>query len=460
MRYTFTLLFCAVSFFTLGQRAIVIDALPANTPDGATLHLGASANGWNPGDPTWVFNPWNGDFLLEVPEAAPNSFQGKVTMGDWSGVEGTAGGGFVPNRTFNFSNSDTLTIQVAGWEGMPGGVDDLPPNVVVLDDSFFMPELDRSRRIRLFLPSDYDASTADYPVLYMHDGQNLFSAQEAFAGEWEVDESMLAFEAGGYSGAIVVAIDNGGSHRIDEYTPWANDQYGGGEGEAYTDFIVNTLKPFVDENYRTLSDRDHTGIMGSSLGGLISFYGGVRHQDVFSKVGVFSPSFWFTDDIYTYTETAGKNEDMRIFFLAGEQESGTLVPNIDNMINILSSAGFGPDEVRFDTHDDGQHSEWFWAREFPVAFVWLYMNTSVATSSEDDQKRVLIYPNPSQDTVNFDWPENVAPKALYIFDTSGRSLIKIENPPAQVDVSGLSRGLYLVKFDYITHFSQQCFIKE
>ncbi len=458
MRHIFIILAVFITGHAEAQRAVVISSIPANTPPGADIHLASSANGWNPGDPDWVFAAWNEQWIFDIPASAPNVFQGKMTMGSWQSVEGNAAGGFLPDRTFNFTSTDTLVVQILSWEGMGGGVE-LPPNVVVLDDAFFMPQLDRTRRIRLFLPSNYDSTTLDYPVLYMHDGQNLFSAAEAFAGEWEVDETMLAFEADGYNGAIIVAIDNGGGHRIAEYTPYANAQYGGGDGALYTDFIVETLKPFVDENYRTLTDRENTGIMGSSLGGLISFYAAVRHQDVFSKAGVFSPSFWFTDDIYDFMQTTGKEADMRFFFLAGELESGTLVANVEEMISVMETAGFQETEIRFDTHADGQHSEWFWAREFPDAFEWLYMSSTVDISIAQAEKKLKIHPNPVTDTMWIILPEGETNATVQIFDVAGRLCFEKRQVGPSLDLGHLPKGTYQLRLTTQQHTYTENFVK-
>ena len=381
----------------IAQRAIVINSIPENTPADAAFYLGASANSWNPGDQNWTFDPVGAVYILSIPESAPANFQGKVTRGNWATVEGTATGNDISNRSFNFSSGDTITIQVAGWVDGSSTVDDLPPNLIVLDDNFFMPQLGRNRRVRLLLPLDYDETNIDYPVLYMHDGQNLFSASESFAGEWQVDETLANFESNGYPGAIVVAIDNGGQYRINEYTPWANPQYGGGEGSEYIDFIVNTLKPYVDEHYRTLSDRDHTGIMGSSLGGLISQYAGVKYPDVFSKVGAFSPSFWFTDDIYSYTESQGHSDAQKFYFLAGGQESATMEGDVDSMISTMESVGFQEDEINFKFVSEGEHSEWFWAQEFPEAFEWLFISNATDVNEAKSGLKISVYPNPVRD---------------------------------------------------------------
>lgn len=166
-----------------GQRTVVITSLPENTPDGDPIHLAGDPNGWNPGDPDWVFQEEDELLFFEIPEEVADIFDGKITRGSWSTVEGNASGGFLPDRTFNFTNSDTVFIEVLTWEGnVP--TDDLPENLEVFDEDFYMPQLDRTRRIRVLLPNDYYETSLDYPVLYMHDGQNLFSDQESFAGEW------------------------------------------------------------------------------------------------------------------------------------------------------------------------------------------------------------------------------------------------------------------------------------
>ncbi len=443
MRYSVLIVLCAAAFHASAQRAVVITSLPSTTPVGATIYLAGSANEWNPAAVDWTFAPFEGGHVLDVPATAPNTFQGKITRGSWATVEGNAAGGFLPNRNFNFSNADTLFISVLTWEGSAPPPTDLPPNVVVLDDAFQMPELDRTRRIRLFLPSNYDepGNETQYPVLYMHDGQNLFSAQEAFAGEWQIDEAMLAFENGGYAGAIIVAIDNG-PERIGEYTPFANPQYGGGQGAEYAAFIVNTLKPFIDEQFRTRPDREHNGIMGSSLGGLISFYAATAYQDVFSKVGVFSPSFWFSSDIYTFAANEGKQEAMRYFFLAGGQESANLQSQVQQMVDIMGEAGFTEDELRYDFVPNGQHSEWFWAQQFPTAFEWLYLSSSLNTE-QARRPSLRIYPNPASERINL-LSEHATYQVAYLYDYTGREVAQFSNPQGSMSIAHLPKGLYLL----------------
>src|SRR4051812_3687009 len=134
--------------------------------------------------------------------------------------------------------------------------------VIVLPE-IWSPQLRNARDILIYLPPDYDTEIQSYPVIYMHDGQNLFDASTSYAGEWQVDETMEELSRSGYP-AIVVGISNAGEQRIDEYSPFVDDQHGGGRGDAYLAFVVETLKPQIDELYRTLPDRAHTGILGAS----------------------------------------------------------------------------------------------------------------------------------------------------------------------------------------------------
>ena len=166
------------------------------------------------------------------------------------------------------------------------------PNVHVLPTPFLIPGLNRERTVRIYLPPGYEQGTRRYPVLYMHDGQNLFDDATAYAGEWGIDETLNELAKSRGLELIVVGIDNGGAERIHELNAWDNPQFGKGEGEQYTAFIVEVLKPWIDQHYRTRPDRRHTAIMGSSMGGLISSYAISRYPQVFGKAGIFSPAYW------------------------------------------------------------------------------------------------------------------------------------------------------------------------
>jgi len=236
------------------------------------------------------------------------------------------------------------------------------PSVSILGDSVAIPQLGRTRRVWLYLPPGYATSTARYPVLYLHDGQNVFDAATSFAGEWGVDETLDSLHARGGRGAIVVAVDNGGPHRLDEYDPWksANPQLGGGEGDAYVEFLVRTLKPYVDRHYRTQPDPDHTAILGSSLGGLISLYAALKYPDVFGRAGVFSCACWIAKpQLLAYARRPRPSRSAtRFYFVSGAHETADDEPARDqrDVAGTLAAAGFPVGTaVTSVVRADGQH---------------------------------------------------------------------------------------------------------
>jgi predicted alpha/beta superfamily hydrolase len=244
------------------------------------------------------------------------------------------------------------------------------PNVQVLAP-LMIPGLDRQRTVRLYLPPSYANSKERYPVLYMHDGQNLFDAATSFLGEWEVDESLNSLAQARHLDLIVVGIDNGGEHRNLELAPFDNEN-GKAEGDAYLAFIVEVVKPYIDAHYRTKSGRDDTGIMGSSLGGLISHYAICRYPDVFGKAGLFSPSYWYTAPIYAYTKAHPPRTDARLYFYAGGREGEHMVGDMQRMVTQLRAQGFPEALLSVRVAEDARHNEAAWRAEFPRAVGWLF----------------------------------------------------------------------------------------
>lgn len=405
-----------------GQLTLRLTSWPANTPDASAFFVAGNFNNWDPGHEDYQLQP-EGDVFVLTLDLAAGSYEYKFTRGSWQSVEGTASGTFRPNRTLTYDGQpQTIDLTIAGWEDIGNGNGSLSPNVSILAEDFTIPQLNRQRRIWLYLPPDYATTDRSYPVLYMHDGQNLFDPGTSFAGEWEVDETLDALFSEGDPGIIVVGIDNGGSHRLAEYTPWPNPQYGGGEGDAYVDFLTETLKPYIDANYRTLPEAEHTGIMGSSLGGLISLYGALREPEVFGKVGVFSPSLWFTDDIYEMAEATDLNTaNLRLYLLAGEQEDGgSVVDDVAEMVTTLTNSGQPADELTFASHPDGQHAEWYWAREFGAAYTWLFGGPTTSSQTPLEWTRITVAPNPGSDTLRL-LSANGLMDALYqIVDAQGK----------------------------------------
>jgi predicted alpha/beta superfamily hydrolase len=226
------------------------------------------------------------------------------------------------------------------------------------------PELLNRRDVLVWLPESYNHSDRRYPVLYMQDGQNLFDRYTSFGGvEWAVDETMQTLGAEGLE-AIIVGLYHSGPDRIAEYNPFAEPPKG---GLRYLEFLTATIKPMIDHDFRTLTDRAYTGILGSSMGGLISLYAFFRRPDVFGLVGALSPSLWIAHGgIHTYVRHATAPHG-RIYL-----DNGTRENNAKSMAQLLQEKGYELDSsLKYVIDEGGQHTESAWARRLPEALRFL-----------------------------------------------------------------------------------------
>ena len=387
MRNIFTLLML-LPIAALSQVTIKIESLPTNTPANAPIHFAGNINGWNPGDPNYILQTGeDGNLQITIPEGN-GSVEYKFTRGSWATVEGNSTGGALPNRSFTFTGSpQTINVTILTWEDLAGGSNSTAAsNVQIISNAFAILQLNTTRRVWLYLPPDYETSGKNYPVLYMQDGQNLFDNATSFSGEWQVDETMNSLFANGDYGAIVVGIDNGGSERLNEYSPWVNPQYGGGDGDQYMIFLANTLKPYIDANYRTRPEPEMNALIGSSMGALIATYGSCEFPDTFRKVGSMSPAYWFSiSDLNNYIVNGAFNLQLhRMYFVAGTNESANMVSDINTIRTSLISRGLSPDNAltKFDAF--GQHNENYWKGEFAAMYQWLFANENLALPSRID----------------------------------------------------------------------------
>ena len=246
-------------------------------------------------------------------------------------------------------------------------------NVSILETTFVINGLnDIAHKIWLYLPPNYTTSTEKYDVIYMHDAQNLFDNATSFVGEWEIDETLNNLYNKTGKSFIVVGVENGGEKRIEEYTPWKHEKYGGGKGDIYINFLLNKLKPFIDKKYRTKPAAENTAIIGSSLGGLISFYGGLKHPETFGKIGALSTSFWFSNKVITFAEENGNQKKTKLFLLVGDKEGDSMVPDTENMSELLIDLGFPTQNLKTKIAANGKHTESFWKAEFLEVITFLF----------------------------------------------------------------------------------------
>lgn len=237
------------------------------------------------------------------------------------------------------------------------------------------------RRIRVLLPDNYFDSNQTYDVLYMHDGQNLFIDKESYSGlSWGVYETLLKLKV---NDLIIVGIDNS-DLRVFEYSPWKIDKMVkaeediGGLGDDYVEFIVDTLKPKIDEEYKTNKAKENTMIAGSSLGAFISCYIGFKYSHIFGVIGSFSLASWFNEKAFiSYLKASNLDENQRYFVSIGRNESSSdqvkdfnqiYLNNSKNLIESLKEKGI-KDIYYLETDDT--HHESAWRSAFETFILWI-----------------------------------------------------------------------------------------
>src|SRR5262245_1949527 len=209
--------------------------------------------------------------------------------------------------------------------------------------SVWSPQRRNRRDVDVYLPASYrSGGTHRYPVVYMQDGQNLSDPATAFAGTWDLEPTLERLAARGLE-IIVVGIHNAGEARLEEYSPFPDRRYGGGAGESYLSFVVETLKPRIDRSFRTRPDCDDTAIVGSSMGALISLYAFFRYPSVFGRAGVMSPSVWFAQSAVLDYIGAEPAPGGRVYLDVGLREGGSTLRNTRHLARILVRKGFRRD---------------------------------------------------------------------------------------------------------------------
>lgn len=255
-----------------------------------------------------------------------------------------------------------------------------------------VPYLNKKRRVRVLLPKDYKVEKElTYPVIYFHDGQNVFHSSESFSGHsWKTIPAIKRNP--NLPKMILVGIDNDEENRINEYTPWPitesplpSDFNLGGKGAEYSEFVMDVVKPFVDKNYRTKSDKKHTAMIGSSLGGNITAYMGIRYKNEIGKLGIFSLANWITETAFNeFLEENTMDIDQQVYIQVGTQEGddtdrqfmyGNMKQayidcSLDYMKRLILK-GLPVESIDINIFADERHTEEAWARYLVKCFEFL-----------------------------------------------------------------------------------------
>jgi predicted alpha/beta superfamily hydrolase len=244
-------------------------------------------------------------------------------------------------------------------------------------DAFHSQFLEWDHTLIVFRPPGYDADQGRrYPVLYLHDGQNVFDQATSVGQEWRVDETAMGLiTAGAVEPLIIVAIYNTGEHRIEEYTPTADpEKKQGGKADLYGRMLVEEIKPFIDREYRTRADAQSTGLGGSSLGGLLTMHLGLRHPGVFTRLAALSPSVWWDNKVIVreVNELPSKLP-LKVWLDAGTAEGEKVVADARELKDALLKKGWveGQD-LSYMEAEGAQHNEASWASRVDSVLKFLF----------------------------------------------------------------------------------------
>ncbi len=363
---------------------LVLTGLPEGTPADATVTLAGGINGWNPQAPGFAFSATEkGPRTLKLELRQGVAFEYRLTRGSWDTAERGADGSERRARTLVVTGDMRVELRVERWLDSPGRAtlvrSTLTGTIVQVKD-VESPQLGNSRNLLVYLPPSYRKSDKRYPVLYLHDGQNVFNELTAFIKrEWRADEAAEALAAKGHE-VILVAIENNARERGAEYLPFkahANDF--APRGHAHAAFVAETIKPLIDARYRTLPDAAHTGIAGASFGGIISLYTALSYPEVFGFVGAFSPSLWVADgSMYYWVREHPAPKTMRLWLDMGDHEGATpgerlyIMEMTEQLGDLLREQGA---QVRVQFAKDAWHNEDAWAQRFPTVLEWFVTST-------------------------------------------------------------------------------------
>ena len=324
---------------------------------------------WNPGQ-VEMKKSSDSLFIHQIDVKSGTNLEYKFTRGTWD-EEAIYKTDIIPGNHMLTVRTDTTVVHtVKKWK------DDLVSNnesitgSVVYHEDFYSPELNNNRTVLVWLPPSYETKTEmRYPVLYMHDGQNIINSQTSYIGaEWKADETITQLvETGEIEEIIVVGLYNTEDRRA-EYSPMHN-------GKKYSEFLVKTVKPFIDNTYRTKPGRESTAVMGSSMGGIISFHLVWDYPHIFSRAGCLSPAFLVdNNEIVTRVRSSQTAPEEILLYM----DNGTVglekefQPALDDMNSALEEKGFDGSNLVYKIFNGAVHNEVAWAERFHLPLLFFF----------------------------------------------------------------------------------------
>lgn len=357
-------------------------SVPRDTPNHVQLYVAgnvAALGRWSPkGLP--LVRGGDGIFRGSAKFVRGMQIEFKITRGTWHTVEKDTDGHEMSNRTFLAGQDDHIEIHVASWHATQRLA--TITGDVRFHEEFASKFLHNKRTVAVYLPPGYESTDARYPVLYMHDGQNLFdAATSAFGDEWQADETaerLIREEK--IRPLIIVGIYNT-AQRTREYTAPLGTRHRDAQGDAYCRFVIDEVKSMVDTTYRTHAEREHTAVAGSSLGGVISLYMCARFPDVFSRCGALSTAVGYQGEglLDCLQQAPPKLNEIRFCVLVGSKEGQSAEASLNfvqgsrDLGAALQSRGLTAEKnYHYLEVEDARHNEAAWAKQLEDVLLYLF----------------------------------------------------------------------------------------
>jgi len=226
--------------------------------------------------------------------------------------------------------------------------------------------LRNQRDLIVYVPPGYEEQPwRHFSVLYLHDGQNLFDGATSFipGQDWHVGQTANAVISRGEVEPLIIVGMYNTKARVREYTPTWVPKLGGGRADRYARFLIEEVKPFVEREYRTLNGPQHAGIGGSSLGGLVSLYLGLKYASTFGRIAALSPSVWWNQRVMArFAAGAEVNPRPKIWLDIGTREGPRIVPDVEQFRDVLLKKGWRLDEdLHYERIEGAEQNEAAWA---------------------------------------------------------------------------------------------------
>ncbi len=367
------LFYCLIfSFLSFGQSQNItfLASVPDSTENVYLIGNHPNLGNWNHSNAVKLESINDTLFSATVSLPINKNIEFKFTRGSWGKEALDIHMSVPPNYSIFTGESDTLAYFIHSWRDWQMFPVDKVTGNLIIHKNVHSPQLENFRTVLVWLPPSYNVnSSKKYPVLYLHDGQNVFTSGLSLSGEeWKLDETVTELISQEKMKEIIMVAAYHGENRTAEYSPKH-------QGNDYADFLINTIKPWIDQQYRTNPTKENTAVLGSSMGGIISFHLGWEYSNIYSMAGCLSPAFLVDrNEIVKRIKKSKDKPDTKFTIQNGTEElEAQFQPAINKMVKYLNKKGYKEDsDYLYRIYDGAYHTESSWAAQVKDTLLFFF----------------------------------------------------------------------------------------